>query len=807
MRLRFVYVLCLLAICVQAADQPDLLRPFLKTYCTQCHGSEKQKGDRRFDKLTGDFSQLKEAETFQEILDQLNLAEMPPEGKKQPTVAEIKRVVEHLTKSLSQAREAARQNTGKVVLRRLNRAEYLNTVRDLFDLKMVDFDPTTTFPPDDPLDGFDNVGEGLVASGHLLQNYLEAARKVADKAIRPGPRPKMIHYQTRGAVGPGPAQQIINGVVANKAGRRDAGRLFIKFRQPLGLPLLDKKRGVPADGEYVIRLSARAIRRKSRYKDEDLRYNSKEPMRLSISIDSRALGATAHRIIGEYEISDDKVIEIEHRVWLEKGFAFHVHWANGPNGSFKRILRKVLPKYNKDALYPIRNPPEMYIGSGPELHVHTLGIEGPFYDRWPLPGFARYFPDPPQKPGPEYLRASLLRLASEAFRRPVGQKELAPYLNLTERYLREKRDFWAAAHYGVRAILTSPRFLYLNESAPKQGAGKLDSYELATRLSYFLWSSMPDATLRTAAASGKLNSPAELRSQVERMLKDPRSNALTDNFVGQWLHLRKLGEMPPDPEKNRAYYADNLEEAMREETRRYFQYVLSNNRSILDFVDSDYTFLNSALARHYKIPGVKHEGFRKVSLKPEYHRGGLLGHGSILTATSNGVETQPVVRGVWILENLLGTPPSPPPPDVDPIEPDARGVTTIRALMEKHRNNPTCYECHRKIDPLGLSMEHYDYVGVWRDRYNKKLPIDGSGKMPDGTAINGPTGIKQYLSTRPDQFTRCLTKKLFIYGMGRRISFTDRDDIDRIVAAMPRHKYGLRELIKQVVTSEPFQSK
>ena len=318
---------------------------------------------------------------------------------------------------------------------------------------------------------------------------------------------------------------------------------------------------------------------------------------------------------------------------------------------------------------------------------------------------------------------------------------------------------------------------------------------------------MPDDSLRAAAASGKLNTSAELRSQVERMLKDPKASALTDNFVGQWLHLRKLGEMPPDPEKSRVYYADNLEEAMREETRRYFQYVLSNNRSILDFIDSDYTFLNPALARHYKIPGVTVEGFQKVSLKPEHHRGGLLGHGSILTATSNGVETQPVVRGVWILENLLGTPPNPPPPDIDPIEPDTRGVTTIRALMEKHRNNPTCFECHRRIDPLGLSMEYYDYIGVWRDRYNKKLPIDGSGKMPDGTAINGPTGIKQYLSTRPQQFTRCLTEKLFIYAMGRRISFIDRDDIDRIVAAMPRHKYGLRELIQQVVASEPFHSK
>ena len=805
--LHSIFVLGLLAPGVVAADSPDLLRPFLKTYCIPCHGEEKQKGDRRFDKLTGDFTRLKEAEVFQEILDQLNLAEMPPKKKKQPSEATTRQVVAHLTKSLALARKAALKNAGKVVMRRLNRAEYLNTIRDLFTLKMVDFDPTTTFPPDEPLDGFDNVGEGLVASGHLLQNYLEAARKVADKAIRPGPRPKMIHYQVGAGEKSGSGRQAGSAEAANKTGRREAGRLFIKFRQPLGLPLLDKKRGVPADGEYVIRLSARAIRRDSRYKDEDLRYNSSEPMRLSISIDSRELGATAHRIIGEYEIPDDKVIEIEHRVWLEKGFTFHVHWANGPNGSFKRILRKVLPKYNKDALYPIRNPPEMYIGSGPELHVHTLGIEGPVYDQWPLPGFARYFPDPPQKPGAEYLRASLTRLATEAFRRPAGQQELAPYLDLSEKYLLEKKDFWAAARYGARAILTSPRFLYLTETAPAQGAGKLDSYEFATRLSYFLWSSMPDATLRAAAASGRLKTPGELRSQVERMLKDPRANALTDNFVGQWLRLRKLGEMPPDPEKSRAYYADNLEDAMREETRRYFQYVLSENRSILDFVDSDYTFLNAALARHYKIAGVEHEGFRKVSLKPEHHRGGLLGHGSILTATSNGVETQPVVRGVWILENLLGTPPNPPPPDVDPIEPDTRGVTTIRAQMEKHRDNPTCFECHRKIDPLGLSMEHYDYVGAWRDRYTRRLAIDGSGKMPDGTAIDGPRGIKQYLSARPDQFTRCLSEKLFIYALGRRLSFTDRADIDRIVSIMPKHNYGLRELIQQVVASESFHTK
>jgi hypothetical protein len=808
-RLVLLLLICAGANSVQAESRErEVLQSFLNSYCVKCHGPDKQKGDRRFDRLSAVESDTEDAELLQEILDQLNLAAMPPEDEIQPSEAELKTVVALLTSSLAKAREAARDNVGKVVIRRLNRAEYRNTIRDLFQLKMVDFDPTTTFPADDSTEGFDNVGEGLVTSDYLLRNYLEAARKVADKAILPGPRPQMIHYEAGGHTGADSPQEVLSGVTTNKEWRKEAGRLFIKFRQPLGLPLLDKKRGVPADGEYVIRFSAQAVRRKSRYKDEDLRYNSNEPMRLSISIDSRELGATAHRIIGEYEIPDDEVIEIEHRVWLEKGFTFHVHWANGPNGSFKRILRKVLPKYNKDALYPIRNPPEMYIGSGPELHVHTLGIEGPFYDQWPPAGFAQFFPEPPTKPDASYLDESLLRVASAAFRRPVSSEELAPYLRLARAYHAKSDDFWSAAKYGVRAILTSPNFLYLAETTPSDSKDRhVSEHELATRLSYFLWSSMPDDELRGAADEGTLSDPTVLRRQVERMLSDPKSYAFTENFTGQWLDLRKLGEMPPDPEKNQAFYKDNLEDAMRDETRLFFSHVLSENRSILEFVDSDYTFLNAALARHYGIPNIDHEEFKRVVLKPDSHRGGLLGHGSILTATSNGIETQPVVRGIWVLNNLLGTPPNPPPPDVDPIEPDTRGGATIRQLMEKHRNNPTCYECHRKIDPIWLSLENYDYVGAWRDRYSKQLSIDSSGELPDGSTIPGPGGIKTFLLERPEQFTQCLTKKLFVYALGRRLSFADRDDIDQIVSTMPKHHYGFRELIQKTVASEAFHIK
>ena len=605
---------------------------------------------------------MAQAEQLQEILDQLNLATMPPEDEPQPSAAEVRRVVAHLTAALAEARQAARTNESKVVLRRLNRAEYRNTIRDLFQLKMVDFDPTITFPADDPTDGFDNVGEGLLTSDYLLQNYLEAARKVGDKVVRPGPRPAKIHYRL--ATGPGSGATDAGPATASvdKQGRREAARLFIKFRQPLGLQQLDKKRGVAADGEYVIRFSAQAVRRKSRYQDADLRYNSDEPMRLSISIDSRELGPTAHRIIGEYEIPDDKSIEIEHRVWLERGFTFHLHWANGPNGSFKRILRKVLPQVQPGRSFPGAESTGDVRRIGTRAACSFAGDRGTFYGQWPPPGFARFFPDPPQQPDAAYLDASLLRVASAAYRRPVEQDEIQPYLKLSRQHFQEQGDFWAAAKYGIRAILTSPNFLYLVETGPPSPEQrKLSDHELATRLSYFLWSSMPDDELRSAADHGRLSDPEVLQKQVERMLSDPKSSAFSENFTGQWLALRKLGEMPPDPETNRAYYEDNLERAMRAETRLFFAHILQENRSILEFVDANYTFLNAALARHYGIPNINQDEFQKVTLAAEFHRGGLLGHGSILTATSNGVETQPIVRGLWVLENLLGTPPNPPP--------------------------------------------------------------------------------------------------------------------------------------------------
>lgn len=770
------------------------VQAFLNEYCIRCHGAEKQKADRRFDKIGFDLTDLETAEHFQEILDQLNLAEMPPDDEKQPEPEELAMMVKHLTATLASAREAAEDSQGKVVMRRLNRNEYRNTVRDLFSLSMADFDPTVTFPEDDTVEAFDNNGEGLVTSDYLLQNYLEAARKVAHKAVRPGPAPEKISLKVSG--------QEIQG--KGHGHDPDIARVLIKDRQPLGIASLLKRR-IKADGEYLIRIKAKAYNRKSRFKDEDLRYNSNEPMRMSISIASKSLGQTSQRVVKAFDVPDDEPTVFEHRLWLDEGFAFQVHWANGPNGSLKRILRKILPKYTDDAIYPLRNPVEMYAGAGPELHVYSIEIEGPFYDEWPLPGFEKYFPDPPEKPDVTYLQESMRRLAEKAFRSPVDEEALAPYLDLTTRYFGENNDFWSAARYGIRAILTSPQFFYLVEE--NDDTSTLTAWELASRLSYFLWSSMPDDELFALAADGALENPEILRQQADRMLKDERANAFVENFAGQWLHLRKLGEMPPDPEINKAYFEDNLESFMKQETFLFFSDLLSTNGSVLNFIDSDYTFLNPALANHYGLDPVKSEGFQKVSLPTAHQRGGLLGHGSILTLTSNGVETQPVVRGVWILENLLGTPPSPPPPDIEPLEPDTRGVVTIRGLMEKHRENATCFECHRKIDPLGLALENYDHIGGWRNRYQKQSPIDATGTLHDGTTIEGAGSIKEYLLDRPEQFAHCLTEKLMVYALGRRMGFTDRDDIDKIVEEASEDGYGLRDLIKNVVISEPFLSK
>ena len=363
-----------------------------------------------------------------------------------------------------------------------------------------------------------------------------------------------------------------------------------------------------------------------------------------------------------------------------------------------------------------------------------------------------------------------------------------------------------ALKIGFRAILCSPDFLYLQEAE-----GRLDAYALASRLSYFLWSTQPDEQLMALAASGELIEPDILREQTLRLLRDERSTAFTEQFTARWLELYKIGTMPPSDKDFKSYYVDGLEQSMKRETQTFFRHILQNDLPINTFLDSDFTFVDGGLARLYGIEGIHGPDFQKVSLKSDARRGGLLGQASVLTASANGIDTSPVIRGIWILENILGSPPSPPPPDVEPLEPDIRGASTIREQLDKHRKVETCYECHRKIDPLGFALENYDPIGGWREHYsrgNAKGPlIDASGQLPNGDGFAGIEELKEALASREEQFARCLTEKLLAYSMGRTLEYTDRPEIDQIVHDLEQAGSGLRDLVLLVAQSEAFLTK
>ena len=356
-----------------------------------------------------------------------------------------------------------------------------------------------------------------------------------------------------------------------------------------------------------------------------------------------------------------------------------------------------------------------------------------------------------------------------------------------------------ALQLGFQTILSAPGFLYLNE-----GTGALDDYALASRLSYFLWSSMPDTELSNLAKDGKLTNIDVLTKQVDRMLADPKGKRLSQNFLRLWLELDNMGKMPPSREFV-SFYRDNLESAMRRETDLFFQHVLEENLHPVELLSADYSFINRELGEHYGISGLEGNEFRKVRMAGS-ERGGILGHGSFLTASANGVDTSPVVRGIYVMNKLLDYTPPPPPDDVPEIEPDVTGATTLREKLIKHREDASCAQCHKKIDPAGFALENFDAIGAWREKYNKSLEVDSSGKLPNGKTFSSPSEFKKLVIEEKTTFVRCLTKKLLTYAIGRKLNSGDRDTVDSIVAEMTRSGKGMRDLIKMIVLSETFLS-
>jgi hypothetical protein len=809
-------------------QHPVLAKPmpkdFLNKYCTQCHGEEKQKADRRFDMLSQSIGDFREQELWQEIVDQLNLGEMPPDDEKQPSEEERLEVVGIITQGIAKSREKFAGKGSHTVLRRLNKFEYTNTISDLLGLNTEAWNPAADFPADVIVDGFDNDGAELVTSGLLLEKYFPAAESAIVRATHFDSKPESKSYLQkspfyfRGKESKGLPKlfQVDRYRFVPETPYTDLYGRFYRGGH-LGFLPLYRAGGVPHGGRYTIRVKAGAVNRNHGYGKILDDFRNGDPLVMEFaSVDRKGsttgAGGNVTKAVSltTFELEAAQPEWFEWTGYLEKGYEPEVRFRNG-TAAAKRLVRLLL---NKADEFPEFQPfakmkssgdkgNELWHGTlkayrGPRLRVWEIQVEGPHVEEWPPKGHDTLYGDlRSESLGPKNIENQLIKFAKLAFRRPPMDGELDPILAMVQAKLAEGLSPLQSLQLGFQTILAAPGFLYL-----KEGEGELDDFTLASRLSYFLWSSMPDAQLFELAEQGKLKDPKTLSQQVDRMLADPKSKRLTSNFLRVWLELDNIGKMPPSKEFV-SFYRDNLESAMRKETELLFENVLKKNLPPRELLSANYSFINRELAEHYGIRGLEGKEFRKVSFSGS-DRGGILGHGSFLTASANGVDTSPVVRGIYVMNKLLDYTPPPPPDDVPEIEPDVTGATTLREQLVKHRADATCAQCHNKIDPAGFALENFDAIGTWREKYDRKLEVDPSGKLPGGQTFSSVDEFRKLVVAQDETFTRCLTKKLLTYAIGRQLNSGDRPSIDKISKEMADKDKGLRDLIQAVVASKSF---
>ncbi len=801
---------------------------FIQSFCVRCHGPEKQKGDRRFDGLRFPLEDQHGVLDVQDIIDQLTLGDMPPKKADQPSTEEKAAVIAALTEAASEARARLASTGGQTVLRRLNRREYRHTVSDLFALDMTAFDPTSKFPRDQMVEHMDNVGDTLVTSGHLLDQYLDAADLVVEKALGTLEQPEEQSWHFEGNFVPGAELKYAHKSVYQN-------RYLCVYEVPNTLnheggysAISDFKHGVPVDGTYEVRVLAHSVNRQHPYDPDIFKIDPDQRYRLGIVPGDLRVGTLHHPQPIEPQLAEVTVNDGEPQwhtmtVRLEQGQTPRFIFPNGMANcrkAFGAIVRRYKEHWpekerKNTGIFQARRIVLKH-GKMPHIRIHEVKIRGPIHQTWPTESQRLIL-------GADTFhsvntRAILHRFADRAYRRPATASEIDRLMAVVETRLQQGNGPFDALKDGLKAALCSPAFLYLSESGIEKKAGaekasSLSPHDLASRLSYFLWATTPDAALRQRADDGSLAKLNILSAEVERLLASPRSEAFVSGFLDSWLNLRALGDMPPDRSTFGDYYAKDLQNVMKRETQHFMRHMITEDRPITEFLDADYTFLNKPLAKHYQLPATfapdNAHRFQKVALT-DRRRGGLLGMGSVLTVTANGIETSPVTRGVWLLENILGTPPAPPPDDVPPIDPDVRGAKSIRDQLAKHRDSPACYECHRKIDPPGFALENFDPVGAWRTHYpmgKKRGPlIDASSEFPNGDGFQDIAEFKSLLLKRQKLFARMLTGRLLTYATGRRMEALDRPEIERIVSTLSKNQGGLRRLIHLVVQSPIFRS-
>ena len=721
--------------------------PLLDKYCYGCHGQGKKKGDLQLDVYKDETAAAADPQTWEKVMQNVRTHVMPPEKKPKPSAAESDLLLRWIETQVFKC-DCDHPDPGRVTLRRLNRAEYNNTIRDLVG---VNFQPADDFPADDSGYGFDNIGDVLSVPPVLIEKYLAAAGKILDAAIATEDerKPRAQRYSAANLDGSAPSEPLDGA--ARRLSRE--GDVFVRHL-------------FPRDDEYVLRVSA--------YGEQA----GNEPAKMTLRLGELDLGT------------------------------FDVTATAGDAKTYEKRLRVPAGTNRFSASY-INNFVDRAKKLDRNLVVEWLEVSAPAdAGLLPLPDTHRriFFRDPAPTNKLDYAREIITRFATRAFRRPATTDETARLARFVQTALRDGESFERSVQVALSAVLVSPHFLFRGELQPDpdnpRAVHPIDEYSLATRLSYFLWSTTPDDELLSLA--GKRALRKNLPLQVVRMLQDPKSRALVDNFAGQWLQLRNLKLMTPDT-KAFPSFDEPLRAAMARETEMFLENLIREDRSVLDLIEANYTFVNGRLARHYGMAGVVGDAFQRVSLRGT-QRSGILTHGSVLTLSSNPTRTSPVKRGKYILENILGTPPPPPPPDVPELK-ETKLEGTLRQRMEQHRANPTCASCHDRMDPIGFGFENFDGVGALRTM-DGDFPVDASGKLLTGESFAGASELTRLLAKKKrEEFVRCLSEKLLTYALGRGTEFYDKCALDQIGKGLAKKDYKFSALVLEIVKSVPFQQR
>ncbi|MBN8417873.1 MAG: DUF1592 domain-containing protein [Verrucomicrobia bacterium] len=772
----------------ESRELTGLVRPFFEQHCNNCHGAKKQKGDLRVDNLIVDLQSPKIMGHWEEIMSRINSGDMPPDDEARPKPEVISLVADWIVLQLREAESVRQSSAGeRVAFRKLTRDEYGNTIRDLLGVNF-DVKAPSGLPEDPDWKGFERIGSVLTLSPAHVEKYLSAADAILDEALslRPEPKREVIRWEAFDMRWKGFKEEYQARGIADKVRIEIVPRNYTTDSWNIE---------IKTTGDYILRL-----------KLSGLRPAGGRAPRLKVYMSS--INTTL--IEQDIDAPEDKPITVEARVHLVAG-KYPVRIINsvpGPNPEGRRSRHSGTPnaftntrsrvpwqlKLTDDDFKPIQ----------PTLIVDSVEWDGPIVDSWPTQAHQKIYVS-------QDAREILTKFAARAWRRPVQAKEIERLMKPVEKSLELGDSFEVAVKNGLIAVLCAKSFLYLEEGGAAKAAPTLSDYELASRLSYFLWSSMPDERLLDLAKQGMLHDSKTLRAEVQRMLRDPKAQEFAESFPRQWLQLRKVGMFPPDKELY-PDYDENLEQSMVAETLGFFGDVLKRNGSLREFLDSDWSMINERLAMHYGIEGVRGDQLRRVALKPEDHRGGLLTQAAVLSLTSDGTRHRPVHRGVWMLDSIIGRPAPPPPANVPALStPDAKAKkTTVREKLELHRSDPNCTACHNKIDPLGIAFDNYDAIGRWRtvetikDGTGGDPKLDPSGVLPDGRAFADSVALKKILLDDEDKFAAAFTEKLATYALRRGMTFSDREELKRIAESSKAGGYKLASLIESLVASPLF---